>query len=533
MTEGQLCVILQVSIASRLSLRHDFYYITMHMTLSRNRVAQLFGILAALIVLGLFVLISRSMATDYSHLVKEPNGGDILYKGNTYTIVWDNMLLAPRTQMEIWLGKSDHTGTTYVSKIADVTNSDHSYSWTVSTGIADGATYTISVRAKNVMGAADSSDFDFAILEKKSPIPFEFLTPAQGEFLGDGSSRIISWRSPIVSSANLRILKGSGIIYDNLLVGDSLFNRSNPISSERNDTEMAFHFAWPVHNTGSGTYTIQIISNQTTISREVTIAQPTIIIEAPKGQEKWTVNETRNISWQSSNVTTLDIELLLDGQRTLSIARVNANQRAYAWKIPTNLPSDDGYTIQIRDIATGQTSTSGRFQIINDAKPSRDTLLKTGIDPKVWTIERSRRHWIPSIPVFNAYGYDWNAVRIVDKGELLYYPRAKVLRAQGDYKVYYITESGMKRHIPNPEVFLSYGNRWDDIITIIPLELGAYPDSVMIRAQGDSKVYLLENGKKRWITSVAAFNRHHFDWSRIAPVNRTELSAYPTGSNVN
>lgn len=494
-----------------------------------NKIVQLFGMLVAIIVLGLSMLVSQSLATDYSNFVKEPNGGDILYRGNSYTIIWDNLLLPPSTPLEIWLSKNEDSGISYVQKIADVTNSDHSYLWTVPFSLSESANYSVSVRAKNIAGAADTSNYSFAILDKNTVGSLQFISPLSNENVDDGKGRVIAWRSPLINSVSLRVVQGSNIFYDRLFSGNDL---TDPTLVERNNSEMVIHVSWPTINGASGTYTIQVITNQTSITRDAMITRPSLALEAPKGGEIWQVNETRNIAWKSSDIGSLDLILHLDGKAHTTIARVNANQNIFAWKIPTNLPTDDGYAIQLKDVYSDRSAISGRFSIKNDAKPTSNALLKTRFDPRVWAIERSRRHWIPTLQLFDAYGYLWDNVRIVDKGELAYYPRAKVLRAHGDYKVYYITESGMKRHVPNPHVFLSYGNRWDDVIEILPQELDAYPNSTLIRAQGDMKVYYLENGVKRWIKTPQAFNKYHFNWSMIAPVNQTELMAYPNGTPI-
>lgn len=107
------------------------------------------------------------------------------------------------------------------------------------------------------------------------------------------------------------------------------------------------------------------------------------------------------------------------------------------------------------------------------------------------------------------------------------------MRATNDPKVYYVTESGMKRHIPNIEVFNSYGNKWEDVIVLPLTNVSSYPDNILIKLESDPKVYKLENGQKRWIQTAEAFNRLKFNWSKIAPVNSVELNFYPTGSIIN
>lgn len=111
--------------------------------------------------------------------------------------------------------------------------------------------------------------------------------------------------------------------------------------------------------------------------------------------------------------------------------------------------------------------------------------------------------------------------------------RIKLMSSAVSFKVYYITEGGYKRWIPTAKIFTSYSDRWEDVVTVPQSQLDTIPDSILIRASGGTKVYKLENGVKRWITSSAVFIRNGFYWDQIAPVNATELNYYPNGASIN
>lgn len=114
------------------------------------------------------------------------------------------------------------------------------------------------------------------------------------------------------------------------------------------------------------------------------------------------------------------------------------------------------------------------------------------------------------------------------------FPRtSKLVRAGNTPPVYYITDKGFKRHIPNEQIFLSYGNRWADVAVLTLAQVDAIPNVILIQSLPDNRVFKLENGTKRWITSVDVFNRNGFKWDQIAPVNATELKYYPIGLNIN
>jgi hypothetical protein len=157
-------------------------------------------------------------------------------------------------------------------------------------------------------------------------------------------------------------------------------------------------------------------------------------------------------------------------------------------------------------------------------------LIRFSNEPKVYeVIKENQIKWVPSVEVFNQLGLSWNNITVEPPSKAPQYQRVKLLRTENDPKVYYIIETGLKRHIPNPTVFLSYGNKWSDILTVKPFELSTIPDNVLIRTASDQKVYKLENDAKRWIKTAEIFNRLGYKWNEIAPVNATELESYPLG----
>ena len=148
-------------------------------------------------------------------------------------------------------------------------------------------------------------------------------------------------------------------------------------------------------------------------------------------------------------------------------------------------------------------------------------------DPMVYVVQGTKIKWVPNPDVFSGLGLNWASVEVIPVSQKTNFQRAKLLRAENDEKVFYITEGGLKRHIPNIETFNSYGNLWQDVVVVKDFELSAIADNQLIRQAGDSKVYKLENGQKRWIKTADVFNRLGLNWAQIAPINGTELSSYP------
>ena len=160
-------------------------------------------------------------------------------------------------------------------------------------------------------------------------------------------------------------------------------------------------------------------------------------------------------------------------------------------------------------------------------------LVRAAGHHKVYRIVNGKKLWIPTVSAFNAQGLKWSDIQEISKERVDQCSRIKLLQVIGDSKIYYITESGLKKHIPNSQVFLSYDdNNWDNVVRVNRVELNAYPDNVLIRAEDDYKVYRLENSKKRWIKTAEAFNRMGYDWSNITTVNTVEINAHSTGAEI-
>lgn len=159
-------------------------------------------------------------------------------------------------------------------------------------------------------------------------------------------------------------------------------------------------------------------------------------------------------------------------------------------------------------------------------------LVQAPGNPKVYYIDKNQKRWLQNIEIFNSYGLGWENVFQVDAREIAAYPTARLVRLPNDEKVYYITASGMRRHIPTPQVFESYGNKWHDVVTITVEEFESYPANNLIKLEGTTKIYKVMLGKKHWVKNFDAFRRLGFRLEDVAPVNLTEFNSYPEGSPI-
>lgn len=159
-------------------------------------------------------------------------------------------------------------------------------------------------------------------------------------------------------------------------------------------------------------------------------------------------------------------------------------------------------------------------------------LVKTPNSPTVYTIVNGKKHAILNEELFKAYGFDWKNIKTIPEKNLNIYPRTSLIKTENSPTVYYITAKGQKKAIPNEAIFLAYGNKWSDVIKVVPQELNKYPDVNLIKAENNAKIYLLENDTKKYITSTAALAKSGFSFADVVTVKQAEIDWYQTGEDV-
>ncbi len=169
---------------------------------------------------------------------------------------------------------------------------------------------------------------------------------------------------------------------------------------------------------------------------------------------------------------------------------------------------------------------------VEDETLKEGDLVRAKSDFRVYRIIKNQKHWIINPSVFASYGLSWNKIKIVEQEILDTFPKSYLIRLKGDPRVYYINTSGLKKHIINERVFYSYNNRWEDIIEVNKTEFDSYETVKLIRAVGDSRVFLLDGIIKRHIVSPAVFERLRLRWDKVLEVNAFELNEYLEGSSI-
>ncbi len=162
-----------------------------------------------------------------------------------------------------------------------------------------------------------------------------------------------------------------------------------------------------------------------------------------------------------------------------------------------------------------------------------DNLIRANNTIQVYLVVNGVRHHIPNPEIFLDYGFKWDEVKDVPQAAIDQYRLVRLIRESGQGKIYYLSSSGVKKWIPNPEVFASYNNKWEDIQVISNKEMISYPESNLMKLAGSNNIYLIQLATKRLIPSIDVFNKYKYDWNLVLEANQMEFEWYKTGSKVN
>ena len=152
---------------------------------------------------------------------------------------------------------------------------------------------------------------------------------------------------------------------------------------------------------------------------------------------------------------------------------------------------------------------------------------------EVYEIVKGKKHFIPNLDIFYEYGFRAEWVQFISQEQLDKYRRIRLFQVQGDKSktVYYLTDSGLRRRVPNEEILKSYGNRTQDIIVVSKKEFNYYPDNKFIHLESSNDMYMIDGDTRRYLTPLA-IDRMGIRRIQIAPVNETEFNFYEIGKPV-
>lgn len=292
-------------------------------------------------------------------LVTSPNGGEVWIAGEKRAVTWTSIGV---TQVNIDFSAN---GTDWTPVAENIPAASGSYLWTIPAEEAE--TCIIRIANANDTDLNDTSDEPFAI-EPPPPLPSIIVTsPNGGENWVTGTDQTITWTS--VSVASVRIeYSTTGVFW--AVIADNV------------DASLGA-YEWTVPDTPSVTSRIKITSVQNPFVFDLSnsvfsiVAASRVTVLAPNGGESWTGGRVHFIRWTSINVSSVKIELSLNGGTTWSTIVPNypAASGSYSWTVP-NMNSTT-CLIRVTD-STNPTAT--------DTSDAAFTLLPTPPEPIITVI---------------------------------------------------------------------------------------------------------------------------------------------------
>jgi hypothetical protein len=138
---------------------------------------------------------------------------------------------------------------------------------------------------------------------------------------------------------------------------------------------------------------------------------------------------------------------------------------------------------------------------------------------------------------FNAVGLDLFQVTILDNQSLPSTPAdGTLVREYNDPRVF-VVFGGAKFWIPDPPTLFALGFDWTRV-RVIPsggtAQLRTIPiDGTLLREQHNPRVFLVDNGQLRWVSSPASMDSHCLPWRHIRVVPDNALKTLATGPDLN
>lgn len=101
--------------------------------------------------------------------------------------------------------------------------------------------------------------------------------------------------------------------------------------------------------------------------------------------------------------------------------------------------------------------------------------------------------------------------------------------------IYLVNPEGLLQWIPNPSTYNNLFRDWSGVyrvdIAAMPIGTALSDGAVLVKGQASAAVYLVSNGKKRWITSPAAMDKDDFNWNHVYVVPQILVNSIATGSS--
>ncbi len=274
--------------------------------------------------------------------VTSPNGGEIMQAGTSTNITWNSQYIN-----NISIDYSIDNGTNWLSVVENIPSNTGSYNWITPNDISSSTTL-IRVKDHNNNNVYDISDNTFTLSR------IVITAPISGAQLQTDRETTIRWEAGNIG---------------NILIEYSIDNGTSWNTIANNINSSLLNYKWVVPSnvaTSQGLIRISSIAIPTILSTSELFKISTLELISPNGGERWQANTTENITWNSLQVSNVNLYYSIDNGINYSLiaANIAAAAGTYSWVIPANVTTTDG-RIKIIDAGNSaiQDSNDNKFTI--------------------------------------------------------------------------------------------------------------------------------------------------------------------------
>ena len=516
-----------------------------------------------------FSISSATTAVSNSMKVISPNGGEVWQVGQTYPIKWTATGYSADALMQISLWDMRYSFDTVIAKSANT----GSYNFTVPSSLGStsggslGGNNIYKIRAQAYSTAlqegvtTDASDLPFSIVTGTTTTPsIAVLYPNGGEVFKVGDTIQIKWKSQgsadkagiyisdsrIYGSGSTNYISFPSMDSLSVPVGQGYYNWKVPSLSvlpgtgDGKNYKISVSINSNVYDASDAPFSILPIGSAVpAIPAVPTAVSGTSTVSAiPATPAYASLQEGSLIKMPGSP----NVYVIQNGQKVRIQSPQEFEQKGYKWDQIKEVQAE--LLAQIAELKT-------QIKQLKEELKRAGTLIKNINGPEVYVVtENGAKEHIKSAEEFAKKGYKWNQIQEVSSEELAQIPDTGSLSSSSDPvtvqsaavlnlkpgllvkspdspTIYYITKTGVKKPILNPEVFNSYKeNKWENVKVIPQEQIAQYPEIMTLKLPDDSKIYFVKNGKKQWVKTPTAFEKMKLQWDKVEVVNKTELNAY-------
>jgi peptidoglycan hydrolase-like amidase len=158
------------------------------------------------------------------------------------------------------------------------------------------------------------------------------------------------------------------------------------------------------------------------------------------------------------------------------------------------------------------------------------TLLRSEGGDKVYIIKGGSAVWIKTAEEFVAAGYKWSSIRVISPAEMALYvsPVATLPADEEEEDDNADTDKPAKEDATDEDTLDDSGSSNADTASKEPniriAIVGKYADGCLLKATGDSKIYVIKGGVPALINSPAEFEAAGYDWNDVVTIDPKDMA---------